>query len=397
MAEVVPGVGITSRLSKSVLFGAVVAVVLSIGTLSATTSPVTAGKQPIGNVTCDAGGSMSFSPPLTSAGMRGGHEKIVLSETLTSCVGSPGTSGPSSPQSVKTKPIKLPATISGGQRVVGACPALASQFSQVSVKQKIKWGGAFQTAVVVGSGGEEIFTDKFGRLRVHFKWGRSEGGPINVSLALATASGQTLRNCMNGSGSPVASVAVDPTLSSMTEGVTVLTTESVGGTNAAVGDVLSSDVVGGPNCTSASAQASVQFNPAVPGTATLQLTSLNFSNCTIDMGPAVGTLPATVVVNNLPYAMSLGDGPGDPATLGTVSLTMSVIGGSSSCSYASSGALTGGYGNGTNSMPFSGSSLAFTGGTGPLAPSCPTSALGLSTFTSVADSSQSGSPAVFVN
>jgi hypothetical protein len=123
---------------------------------------------------------------------------------------------------------------------------------------------------------------------------------------------------------------------------------------------------------------------------------LAFNNCTIDMGPGVGTVPATVAVNNLPYPMSIGDGSGDPATLGIVSLTMSVNGGSSSCSYASPGSVTGGYNNGTNSIMFSGSSLAFTGGTGPLSPNCPSS-LTSPALTAVVDSSQSGSPPVFVN
>ncbi|HXW81276.1 MAG TPA: hypothetical protein VEJ84_17370, partial [Acidimicrobiales bacterium] len=160
---------------------------------------------------------------------------------------------------------------------------------------------------------------------------------------------------------------------------------------------LSSGVVGGPNCASASAQAAVDFNPAVPGTATLQVTSLTFSNCTIDMGSAVGTLAATVVVNNLPNSMSIGDSSGDPAILGVMSLTTSVNGGASSCSYASSASLTGSYDNGTASISFTGPSLGFSGGTGPLAPSCPSSQPNISQLTTVADSSQSGSPAVFVN
>jgi hypothetical protein len=192
-------------------------------------------------------------------------------------------------------------------------------------------------------------------------------------------------------------VTFDPILSSMTLGTSVLTTASVGGANVAVGDLLTSNVVGGPDCSSASSQAAVGFDPALPGTATLQLTNLTFSNCSVDMGPGVGSLPATVVADGLPYPMSIGDGSGDPATLGAASLTISVNGGSSSCSYALPASLTGTYSNGTDSISFSGSSLAFTGGTGPLAPACSTASLTSPNFTSVEDSSDAGSPAVFVN
>jgi hypothetical protein len=295
------------------------------------------------------------------------------------------------PQSVKTKPIKLPATIVGGKKVVGDCQVLGTQLSQASVKQTIKWGKPFQNQEFALTSSllqdEGIF---------YFFKHTDSGHKLIVALGLASPSSQALQNCINGTGGPLVSVAFDPTISSMTEGTTVLTTGSVGGTNVAVGDLLSSGVVGGPNCTSASAQAGVHVNPAVPGTATLQLTSFTFSNCTIDMGPGVGTLPSTVVVNNLPYSMSIGDGSGDPATLGVVSLTISVNGGSSSCAYASPASLAGSYDNGTASITFGGS-LAFSGGTGPLAANCPSSPLNVPKVTSVADSSQSGSPAVFVN
>jgi len=370
----------------------IVTVVVFIETLTAPASSGAAGKQAIGNVTCDAGGSLAFSPPLTPTGTRGSHEKIKLTETLTGCQGSPDTNVPSSPQSVKTNTIKLPATMVGGEKVVGECQVLGTQLSQVSGKQTIKWAEQFQ----------ETKFDFSSRLMeqegIYYFFEHSEGThPLILALGLGSASSQVLQNCIDGQGSPIDTVAIDPIFASFTEGTTVLTTGSVGGTNVAVGDLLTSPVAGGPDCTSASAQASTDFDPAVPGTATLQLTSLTFNSCTIDMGSAVGTLPASVAVNNLPYAMSIGDGSGDPATVGPMSLTISMNGGSSTCSYASLASVTGSYDNTTSSIVFSGSSLGFSGGTGPLAPNCPSSPLSFPTFTSVADSSQPGSPAVFVN
>ncbi len=146
VAEVAWRVQVVSRLPRIRLSLVLVAVVLLIGTLTATASPAAAGKQPIGNVSCVGGGGLSFSPPLTPAGTRGGHEKITLTETLTQCNGGPDANVPPSPQSVRTKPIKLPATIVGGTKVVGGCTVLGTQLSQASVKQTITWGKGYQNA-----------------------------------------------------------------------------------------------------------------------------------------------------------------------------------------------------------------------------------------------------------
>jgi Phage tail baseplate hub (GPD) len=381
-----------SRSSSITLSVVLVAVVSFVGALTAGASPATAAKLPISNLTCDAGGTLSFSPRLTPAGTPGSHEKIKFTETLTGCGGDPGTNLPSSPQSVKTKPIKLPATVVGGEKLVGDCQVLGTQLSQASsVKQTINWSKQFQKT------GFNFVSRLMEEEGIYYFFEHDNGKHALITLGLASESSQALENCINGIGGPIASVSFDRTISSITEEGTVLTPGGVGGTKVAVGDLLSSGVVGGPNCTSANAQSEVESNPAVPGTAALQLTSLTFSNCTIDMGPGVGTLPAAAVVDNLPLLMSIGDGSGDPAGLGIMSLTISVNGGLASCSYASPAALTGTYDNGTSSVDFSGSVLAFTSGTGSLAANCPSSPFTAPSFTSVVDSSQSGSPAVFVN
>lgn len=391
VAEAAWHVEAESRLPRIFLSAVLVSVVLFMGARTAAASPATVGNEPIGNVTCHGSGSLSFSPPLTSAGTRGKQEKITLTERLTGCKGGHGAKVPSSPESVKATPISLPATTTAGKKVVGDCKVLGTQLPHASIKQTIVWGKPFkeQTFALTPSLLEEA--------GIFYFFQHAQGKhSLNVGLGLAMASSRALQNCIRGTSGRLARLAFDPAISSMTEGTTVLTTGSVGGTDVAVGDVLSSVVVGGPDCTSGSAQTAVHFNPAVRGTATLQLTGLTFSNCSIDMGAAVGTLPATVVVNNLPYSLSIGDGSGDPATLGVVSLTVSVNSGSSSCAYLSPASFTGNYDNGTASITYSGS-LAFSGGTGPLASGCPQSPLNVPKFTSVADSSLSGSPAVFVN
>jgi hypothetical protein len=305
--------------------------------------------------------------------------------------GGPGTSVPSSPQSVKTKPVKLPAATTGGEKVVGDCAVLETQLGQASVKQTVKWGTQFRKTTF------DFVSRLMEEEGIYYFFEHDQSKHSLVTLGLTPASSRALENCTKGTGGPLVSVTFDRTISSMTELDTVLTTGGVGGTKVAVGDLLSSHVVGGPNCASASSQSEVLVNPTVPGTAALRLTSLTFNNCTIDMGTGVGTLPAAVAVTNLPLSMSIGDGSGDPAVLGSMSLTVSVNGGLGSCSYATPASLTGTYDNATSSVDLSGSVLAFTGGTGSLSANCPSSPLESPSFTSVVDSSQSGSPAVFAN
>jgi hypothetical protein len=367
------------------------AIVLVAATFTATAADATTRRQPIGNVTCDAGGGLSFSPPLTPTGSRGRHEKVTLTEVLTSCSGSPGTAVPSSPVLVRTRRIALPSTMVGAANVVGDCHSLASQLSQVVVKQTVKWGAPFQNEHF------QLASRLMENAGIFYFFMHEQGThTLDGGFGIGSAPSQSLQSCIDGSGGPIDSVTFDPVLSTVTEGTDVLTVGSVTGSNVAVADSITAGVVGGPSCASADAQATVQLNPAVPGTASLQLTNLDFSGCTIDMGPGVGTLPATVAVNNLPYPTSIGDGAGDPVSLGAVSLTMSVNGGTSTCTYASAGPLAGSFDNGTSSIAFGGPTLAFSGATGPLGASCPTAPIAAPSLTSLTDSTQSGSPLVFV-
>jgi len=219
---------------------------------------------------------------------------------------------------------------------------------------------------------------------------------MDTALFLSPASAQALANCAAGSGGTVSSVVIDSGISALTVGPTVLTAGGLGGTNIPAVDMLSAKVTGGPQCASGSALAAVVKNPAKPGIAQLQLTSMSFTNCTLTL-LVDGVQPATVVVTNLPYGVGIEDSAGDPAVIGSMSLTFVFPGGFGSCSYASSPAFTGSYSNASDSLTFNGSSLAFSGGTGAFGSECPTSSLTLPSLIAVVDSSQNGSPAVFVN
>ncbi|MGC5568689.1 Tat pathway signal sequence domain protein [Streptomyces sp. FR-108] len=191
----------------------------------------------------------------------------------------------------------------------------------------------------------------------------------------------------------------------------VLTTGGPGGTAVAAGDVLSASLATGTNatlyssatgtsgisCSSSAFVAAVVDNPAAPGTATESVTSHTFNNasCTSNV---VGVLGVTSIkVDNLPYTTAVTSGGSltiTPAAGSSVQTTvvLRTLLGSITCVYRAP-SLSGTANNADNSISFtnqqftkfSGSSLCFSNGyfTAKYAP--------------VTDTSQSGSPAVFVN
>jgi hypothetical protein len=192
---------------------------------------------------------------------------------------------------------------------------------------------------------------------------------------------------------------------------TVLTTGGAGGTAVAPGDVLSASLAGGTSatlyssstgtsgisCTSSTFVAEVIDNPAAPGTATESVTNHTFdsASCTSNV---VGVLGVTrITVDNLPYTTAVtSDGtvtitPADGSSIQTTVVLRTLLG-SINCVYRAPG-LSGTADNADNSIAFtnqqftkfSGSSLCFSNGyfTAKYAP--------------VVDTTQDGSPAVFVN
>ena len=191
--------------------------------------------------------------------------------------------------------------------------------------------------------------------------------------------------------------------------VPVLTTGSAGGTPVATGDVLNASLASGTaatlyssatgtsgvSCASSAFTATVTDNPAAPGAATESLTAHTFGDCTANV---VGVLGVTsITVDNLPYTTTVasdGTVTVTPAAGSVIQTTVKLrtLLGSISCVYQAP-SLSGTASNADNSIAFaaqhftktSGSSLCFSNGyfTAKYAP--------------VADTGQSGSPAVFVN
>jgi hypothetical protein len=191
----------------------------------------------------------------------------------------------------------------------------------------------------------------------------------------------------------------------------VLTTGGAGGTAVAVGDVLnaslatgtaatlysSSTGTSGISCTSSTFTAKVTDNPAAPGTATESLTGHTFdaSSCTSNVTGVLGV--TSIIVDNLPYTTTVAsDGtvtvtPPAGSTIQTTVKLRTLLG-TITCVYQAP-SLTGTADNAGNSIAFtsqqftksSGSSLCFSNGyfTAKYAP--------------VTDTSQAGSPVVYVN
>jgi hypothetical protein len=377
--------------SSRFLTTAILAVVVSLGGGTDMAGASRAAAAPIGNVTCQGSGHVSFAPALTPEGVRGGHEKVTFSEQLRECQGPPGTHVPPRPLSVTTAPIELPATTVHGSKVIGDCGVLGRQLSNASTEQSIKWGGRIL---------EQSFSMASRLMEqegiYYFFEHSNKKHTLIDALGLASTSSRALTSCIDGSGHSLARVSFNPIISLVTDGTTVLTTGSLKGANIGFGDQFSAGVSGGPTCGASSSEAVVQRNPTAPGTAALRLESLTYSACTIFMGAAVGTLEATVTANDLPYSMSVGDGSSDPATLGPMSLTIAVNGDTSSCTYTSATPLKGSFDDSTSSITFSGS-LALSGAIGPLAAGCPTSPLSAPKFTSIADEGKTPPPRVYVN
>ncbi|MFJ6385796.1 Tat pathway signal sequence domain protein [Kitasatospora sp. NPDC092039] len=192
----------------------------------------------------------------------------------------------------------------------------------------------------------------------------------------------------------------------------VLSTGSAGGTAVAVGDALTAPLATGTKatfystatsttgvtCATSKLSASVLSNPAAPGSATASLTGLTFGSCTANVTGV--TSVRSLTVGNLPYGLTVSDAPGLPVTLtggsaGTIQATavLDTWFGTITCSYQLSGAFTGSADNAAHSLAFRTEHFAKSAGS----TLCPADGYFSATYGPVADTSQAGSPAVFVD
>jgi hypothetical protein len=188
----------------------------------------------------------------------------------------------------------------------------------------------------------------------------------------------------------------------------VLTTGSAGGTAVAVGDTLSASLASGAKvtfyssatgtsgvtCTTSSFTAKATSNPAAPGTAGESLTAQTFSNCTSNVTGV--TSVQSVTVDSLPYTVTASDSSGDPVVISAspvqTTVKLGTILGTITCVYQAS-SLSGASSNTGNTITFSAQKFTKSSGTSL----CFSTGYFSAKYGPVLDTSQSGSPAVFVN
>jgi len=192
----------------------------------------------------------------------------------------------------------------------------------------------------------------------------------------------------------------------------VLTAGSAGGTAVAAGDGLAAPLAAntratfystatsttGVTCAVSQLSAKVLSNPAAPGTATESLTGLTFGSCNSNVTGV--TSVRSLTVGNLPYGVAVDDGPGFPVTLtgGTAgpiqaAAVLNTWFGTITCTYQLSGAFTGNADNAAHSLAFRNEHFAKSGGSSL----CPADGYFSATYGPVTDTTQLGSPAVYVN
>jgi len=199
-----------------------------------------------------------------------------------------------------------------------------------------------------------------------------------------------------------------PAISPASAADNVLTTGSAGGDAVATGTAVSASLASGTTatlyssatgttgitCTTSQFTATVDSNPAAPGTASESLTGHTFSNCTSNN---VGVLGVTsVTVNNLGYTTTVAsDGtvsvaPGSAGAIQTTVVLRTLLG-SVTCVYqATNGSLAGTAANADNSIQFTNQQFTRSSGSSL----CPSSGYWTAKYAPVATSDGA---AVFTN
>lgn len=191
--------------------------------------------------------------------------------------------------------------------------------------------------------------------------------------------------------------------------VDVLTTGSLAGTNAAVGDVTvaslstgttaffatTSGGTTGVSCAASSFSATIVDNPVAPGTATESTTAQTFGTCTANITGV--TKVNSVVVANAPFATTVAS-DGTVTVSGTstapiqTTLSLGTLLGSISCVYQAT-SITGTSSNTDNSITFT--NQAFPKYSGSIL--CPSNGYFTASYAPVQDTTVTDSPSIFTN
>ena len=199
-----------------------------------------------------------------------------------------------------------------------------------------------------------------------------------------------------------------PATAALADTGAVLTYGSAGGTSVAQGDSLSANLVTGTTanfasssggtdgvtCNTSSFTATVSANPAAPGVAQESLTAQTFTDCSSSVFGVLGV--NSVTVENLPYTVSLDDSTNAATVTGTIQTTISLstLFGDISCTYqAHGGSISGTASNANQSLSFANQQFDLTSGDS----TCFANGFFTAAYGPVTDTSQTGSPTVYVN
>ncbi|MGW2251139.1 Tat pathway signal sequence domain protein [Kitasatospora sp. NPDC001660] len=206
-----------------------------------------------------------------------------------------------------------------------------------------------------------------------------------------------------------AATAVAP---AQADATAVLTTGSLGGPAAAVGDVLNASLAPGTtanfydsatstngiSCTSSSFSSTVTANPAAPGNAVESLNTQTFDGCSSSVLGVTGV--QSISVDNLAYTNTVGDGAGSPVTLAPgaagpmqTTVVLNTILGSVTCVYQQATSISGTTSNSDTSISFAAQPFNLSSGSGL----CFQTGYFTASYGPVTDTSVAGSPAIYVN
>ena len=222
---------------------------------------------------------------------------------------------------------------------------------------------------------------------------------MRKSLSLAAVASATLLVALSGAPAFADSPAV-------------LTYGSVGGPDAAVGDVVSASLGTGTSavfasapggstgvtCTTSSFSATVTDNPVAPAVATESLSAQNFGSCTANV---IGVLSVTsVVVDNLPYDTTVDSATGAVTVTGSATapiqttIKLRTLLGTITCVYqANNNTVSGVASNTDNSITFTNQQFNRIAGPG----TCFANGYFTAQYAPVLDTSQADSPGIYVN
>jgi len=207
-------------------------------------------------------------------------------------------------------------------------------------------------------------------------------GASNAPAGTVTVSCQDIANSasayVDGASLAATSTAKLPTATA------ILRIGSVTGRPAAVNDTLGL-AYAPPECTSGSETAKVTANPKGPGTATVSITSISLSGC------SVGGISASITAVGLPWTVNIGDVNGNlSSTTGTVGFKVTAV--LIACTFSAT-SLKGYWSNSVNGIVVPSQNFSLTSGGG----SCPSTFAVHGNLAPVKDTSVSGSPLVFVS